>query len=178
VAVESESKMVVDGEREGGRATWADDLSRSHHFRALMPTLCWSSPLLKATADGLSLAVGIAHQLKLATNDEPVLKIQKFPPPESLDILSSSSILLRLTGLFEGKQIPTETLQQSSLVAYLLEYLKYVWNDPAIWRIHSLLSHSSQHAAKLFIGNVSDPYVSADGTLERACFAESSWFTH
>ena len=170
--------MVVDGEKEGSRATWADDLSRSHHFRALMPTLSLSSPLLKTTADGLSLVVGITHQLKLAVDYEPVLKIQKFPPPESLDILSSSSILLRLTGSFQGKRTPMETLQRSSLVAYLLEYLKFVWNDPAVWRIHSPLSHTSQHSAKLFIGNISDPYVNADGSLECARFSESFRPTH
>ena len=118
----------------------ADDLG-SHHFRALMPTLCLSSPLLKTTADGLSLAVGITHQLKLATDDHPVLRLQKFPPPESLDILSSASILLRLTGSFEREEIGTETLRRSSLVAYLLEYLKFVWDDPGFRRIHSLLSH-------------------------------------
>ena len=170
--------MVVDGEKEGSRATWADDLSRSHHFHALMPTLCLSSPLLKSTADGLSLAVGITHQLKLAVDHEPVLKTQKFPPPESLDILSSSSILLRLTGSLQGKKTPTETLQRSSLVAYLLEYLKFVWNDPAVWRIHSPLSRTSQHAAKLFIGDISDPYINVDGTLECARFSESFRFTH
>ena len=170
--------MVVDGEKEGARATWADDLSRSHHFRALMPTLCWSSPLLKTTADGLSFAVEITHQLKLAVDHEPVLKIQKFPPPESLDILSSSSILLRLTGSLQGEKTPTETLQRSSLVAYLLEYLKFVWNDPAVWRIHSPLSRTSQHAAKLFIGDISDPYINVDGTLECARFPESFRFTY
>ena len=102
-----------------------------------MPTLCLSSPPLKTAADGLSLAVGITHQLKLANDDEPVLKIQKFPPPESLDILSSSSILLRLTGAFEREKISAETLRRSSLVAYLLEYLKFVRKDPAFRRIHN-----------------------------------------
>lgn len=99
---------------------------RSRHFLTLMPTLCCSSPLFKSTADGLSLAVEITHQIKLAVDDEPILKIQKFPPPESLDILASSSILLRLTGSFEKKKISTETLRRSSLAAYLLEYLKFV----------------------------------------------------
>lgn len=93
---------------------------------ALMPTLCWTSPRLKSTADGLSLTVELTHQLKLAVDDEPILKIQKFPPPESLDIISSSNILLRLAGSLELKQVPTETLKRSSLVAYLLEYLKFV----------------------------------------------------
>jgi hypothetical protein len=91
-----------------------------------MPTLCWSSPLFKSTADGLSLAVETTHQIKLTLDDEPVLKIHKFPSPESLDILSSSSILLRLTGSFEKKPVSTETLRKSSLAAYLLEYLKFV----------------------------------------------------
>src|SRR5882757_2092591 len=108
-----------------------------------MPTLCLSSPLIKTAADGLSLAVGVTHQLGLAIDDEPVLKIQKFPPPESLDILSSSSILLRLTGSFEKEQIPTETLWRSSLVAYLLEYFRFVRNDPVFRRIHSLLTPHS-----------------------------------
>lgn len=108
---------------------------------SLMPTLCWSSPPLKSTADGLSLAVGISHQIKLAVDDEPILKIQKFPPPESLDILSSSSILLRLTGSFETKQASAETLRRSSLVAYLLEYLKHVRNIPVFRHTRSLLSH-------------------------------------
>ena len=130
--------MVVDGEKESsGRA---DDLG-SHHFRALMPTLCLPSPPLKTTADGLFLAVGITHQLKLAIDDHPVVKLQKFPPPESLDILSSVNILLRLTGSFEREEICAETLRQSSLVAYLLEYLKFVWGDPTFRRIHSLLSY-------------------------------------
>lgn len=97
----------------------------SHHF-ALMPTLCWSSPLLKSTADGHSLAVEISHQLRLAADDEPLLKIQKPPPPESLDILSSSTMLLRLTGSFETNQVDAETLRRSSLAAYLLEYLNFV----------------------------------------------------
>lgn len=108
-----------------------------------MPTLCFSSPLLKTTADGLSLAVGITHQLRLATDDRPILKLQKFPPPESLDILSSAGILLRLTGSFGGEEICTETLLRSSLVAYLLEYLKFVWDNPALRRIHSLLTPHS-----------------------------------
>lgn len=91
-----------------------------------MPTLCWSSPLLKSTADGLSLGMEITHELQLGAEDETVLKIQKFPPPESLDILSSSSIFLRLTGSFEMEQVSAETLRRSSLVAYLLEYFKFV----------------------------------------------------
>lgn len=116
------------------------DLGHHTTFHALMPTLCWSSPLLKSTADGLSLAAEITHELKLAVDDEPILKIQKFPSPESLDILSSSNVLLRLTGTFEMKRVSTETLRRSSLAAYLLEYLKFVRSDPASRRIHSLLS--------------------------------------
>ena len=128
--------MVVDGEREGSGRT---DHFGHTTFCALMPTLCLSSPPLKTAADGLSLAVGITHQLKLAVDDEPILKIQKFPPPESLDILSSSSIFLRLTGSFGGVQISTETLRRSSLVAHLLEYLKFVRNGPAF---RAYIAHS------------------------------------
>ena len=105
-----------------------------------MPTLCYSSPLLKTAADGLSLVMGVTHQLKLATGDHPVLKLQRFPPSELLDVLSSTNILLRLTGSFQGKEIRIETLRQSSLVVYLLEYLKFVRRDPAFWCIHSLPS--------------------------------------
>lgn len=137
-----------------------------------MPTLCLPSPPLKTTADGLSLAVGITHQLRLATDDHPILKLQKFPSPESLDILSSASVLLRLTGSFEREEICTETLRQSSLVAYLLEYLKFVGAIPH-FGAYIASSHTSQHAAQLFISDISDPYVSADGTLECTCCSES-----
>lgn len=130
--------MVVDGEKE--RAVESETISVTP-LCALMPTLCWSSPLLKSTTDGLSLAVETAHQLKLAIDDEPILKIQKFPPPGSLDILSTSSILMRLAGSFGAKQVSAETLRRSSLASYLLEYLKFVRNASVFRRAHSLLLH-------------------------------------
>jgi hypothetical protein len=131
-------EQIEDGRGWRERGNSEDDIGHTTFNAALMPTLCWSPPPLKSTADGLSLAVQITHELKLYADDEPVLKIQKFPPQESLDILSSSSVLLRLTGSFEMKQVPTETFKRSSLAAYLLEYLKHVWNDTTFRPIHSL----------------------------------------
>ena len=87
-----------------------------------MPVLAYQSKI-RAVADHGSLTLTVRHRIQAGKTSETVIKSRL---PNTVDILLASNLVITISGIYNGAQVPTEDIRSSSLAEHLVEYLQMV----------------------------------------------------
>ena len=87
-----------------------------------MPVFAYQSKI-RAVADHGSLTLTVRHRIRAGKTPETVNKSRL---PNGVDILLASNLVITISGIYDGAQVPAEDITSSSLAEHLVEYLQTV----------------------------------------------------
>lgn len=89
-----------------------------------MPTIVFKTRI-RTTSESFTLDLVVSHHL-VAGEPSATPLVLKNPPPQGVDIVLVSPLIITTTGMLNNRRISADSLKSSRIALHLVEYLKLV----------------------------------------------------